>query len=32
LLHQTLEEERETDRKLTTLADSYINEEAKSAR
>jgi ferritin-like metal-binding protein YciE len=32
LLHQTLEEEREADRKLTTLADSYINEEAKSAR
>jgi ferritin-like metal-binding protein YciE len=32
LLHQTLEEERETDRKLTSLADSYINEEAKSAR
>ncbi len=32
LLRQTLEEERETDRKLTSLADSYINEEAKSAR
>jgi ferritin-like metal-binding protein YciE len=32
LLHQTLEEETETDRKLTSLADSYINEEAKSAR
>jgi ferritin-like metal-binding protein YciE len=32
LLQQTLQEEIETDRKLTTIADSYINEEAKSAR
>ena len=32
LLHQTLQEEIETDKKLTTIADSYINEEAKSAR
>jgi ferritin-like metal-binding protein YciE len=32
LLQQTLQEEFETDKKLTTIADSYINEEAKSAR
>src|SRR5215471_8909131 len=32
LLQQTLQEEIETDKKLTTIADSYINEEAKSAR
>jgi ferritin-like metal-binding protein YciE len=32
LLQQTLQEEKETDQKLTTIADSYINEGAKSAR
>jgi ferritin-like metal-binding protein YciE len=32
LLQQTLLEEEETDKKLTTLAESYINEEARSAR
>ncbi len=32
LLHETLQEEAETDKKLTVLADSYINEEARSAR
>jgi ferritin-like metal-binding protein YciE len=32
LLQETLTEEGETDRELTSLADSYINEEAKSAR
>jgi ferritin-like metal-binding protein YciE len=32
LLQQTLQEEKETDQKLTTIADSYINEEARSAR
>ncbi len=32
LLDQTLREESETDKKLTSLAESYINEEAKSAR
>jgi ferritin-like metal-binding protein YciE len=32
LLQQTLDEESQTDRKLTTLAESYINEEARSAR
>ena len=32
LLQQTLTEEDETDKKLTSLAESYINEEAKSAR
>ena len=32
LLDQTLQEEGETDKKLTTLAESYINEGAKSAR
>lgn len=32
LLQKTLNEEAETDKKLTSLADSYINEEAKSAR
>jgi ferritin-like metal-binding protein YciE len=28
LLHQTLQEEKETDGKLTTLAESFLNEEA----
>ena len=32
LLQQILQEEMDTDKKLTTIADSYINEEAKSAR
>jgi ferritin-like metal-binding protein YciE len=32
LLHETLQEEAETDKKLTALAESYINEEARSAR
>jgi ferritin-like metal-binding protein YciE len=32
LLHETLQEEGETDKKLTALAESYINEEARSAR
>ena len=32
LPQQTLQEEIETNRKLTKIADSYINEEAKSAR
>ena len=32
LLNQTLQEEGATDKKLTSLAESYINEEAKSAR
>ncbi len=32
LLEETLQEEKDTDKKLTTLAESYINEEAKSAR
>jgi len=32
MLEETLREEKETDKKLTTLAESYINEEAKSAR
>jgi ferritin-like metal-binding protein YciE len=32
LLQQTLDEEGATDRKLTGLAESYVNEEAKSAR
>jgi ferritin-like metal-binding protein YciE len=32
LLQETLNEESETDKMLTSLADSYINEEAKSAR
>lgn len=32
LLGDTLREEGETDKKLTSLAESYINEEAKSAR
>jgi ferritin-like metal-binding protein YciE len=32
LLNETLQEEGETDKKLTRLAESYINEEAKSAR
>ncbi len=32
LLQKTLEEEAETDKKLTGLAESYINENAKTAR
>jgi ferritin-like metal-binding protein YciE len=32
LLQQTLDEEGNADKKLTSLAESYINEEAKSAR
>ena len=32
LLQETLDEEAQTDKRLTSLADSYINEEAKSAR
>ena len=32
LLQETLQEEGDTDKKLTSLAESYINEEAKSAR
>jgi len=32
LLQQTLEEESDTDKKLTSLAESYINENAKTAR
>jgi ferritin-like metal-binding protein YciE len=32
LLQKTLQEEIEIDKKLTKIADSYINEEAKSAR
>ncbi len=32
ILNETLQEEGETDKKLTSLAESYINEEAKSAR
>jgi ferritin-like metal-binding protein YciE len=32
LLNDTLQEEGETDKKLTDLAESYINEEARSAR
>jgi ferritin-like metal-binding protein YciE len=32
LLQETLEEEAATDKKLTMLAESYINEEARSAR
>jgi ferritin-like metal-binding protein YciE len=32
LLNQTLQEEGETDKKLTSLAESFVNEEAKSAR
>ncbi len=32
LLNETLQEEGETDKRLTSLAESYINEEAKSAR
>jgi ferritin-like metal-binding protein YciE len=32
LLNETLQEEGETDKKLTELAESYINEEANSAR
>lgn len=32
LLEETLREEKDTDKKLTTLAESYINEQAKTAR
>lgn len=32
LLNQTLQEEGQTDKKLTHLAEAYINEEAKTAR
>lgn len=32
LLQQTLDEEGETDKKLTSLAESYINEQARTAR
>jgi ferritin-like metal-binding protein YciE len=32
LLDETLQEEGQTDKKLTALAESYINEDAKSAR
>jgi ferritin-like metal-binding protein YciE len=32
LLQETLNEEADTDKRLTSLAESYINEEAKSAR
>ena len=32
LLNQTLQEEGETDKKLTNLAESYINEQANTAR
>jgi ferritin-like metal-binding protein YciE len=32
LLNETLQEEGQADKKLTALAESYINEEAKSAR
>jgi ferritin-like metal-binding protein YciE len=32
LLSETLEEEGQTDKKLTRLAESYVNEEAKSAK
>jgi ferritin-like metal-binding protein YciE len=32
LLNETLQEEGEADKKLTSLAESYINENAKSAR
>lgn len=32
LLNETLQEEGETDKKLTSLAESYINEQAKTAR
>jgi ferritin-like metal-binding protein YciE len=32
LLDETLQEEGNADKKLTSLAESYINEEAKSAR
>ena len=32
LLQQTLQEEGDTDRKLTSLAETYINENAKTAR
>jgi len=32
LLNETLQEEGETDKKLTRLAENYVNEEAKIAR
>ena len=32
LLNQTLQEEGETDKKLTSLAESYVNEDARTAR
>jgi ferritin-like metal-binding protein YciE len=32
LLDQTLQEEGETDKRLTRMAESYINEQAKTAR
>ena len=32
ILQQTLQEEGDTDKKLTSVAESYLNEEAKSAR
>lgn len=32
LLSQTLQEEGETDKKLTSLAESFVNEEAKAAK
>jgi ferritin-like metal-binding protein YciE len=32
ILEETLQEERATDKKLTQIAESYINEEARSAR
>ena len=32
LLNDTIQEEGDTDKKLTSLAESYINEEARSAR
>ena len=32
LLNQTLQEEGDTDKKLTSLAESYVNEDARTAR
>jgi len=32
LLQQTLDEEGQADKRLTALAESYVNEEANSAR
>jgi len=32
MLNETLQEEGATDKKLTNLAESYINEQARSAR